>query len=88
MRGEVLNGLGMLMDFRQIKTMVQEVVAELDHHDLNILPAFQEQNPTSEALSFYIYHSLARKLSGSAVRVHRVSVHETPETTATFQESE
>jgi 6-pyruvoyltetrahydropterin/6-carboxytetrahydropterin synthase len=89
LRGGLLNNLGMLMDFRQIKTAVLEMLGELDHKDLNTLPAFLKENPTSEALAAYIYKGLGQRLPpGGDVRVHRVSVHETPDTTATYQETD
>jgi hypothetical protein len=44
------NELGIGIDFRDIKAAVKDVLVGLDHCDLNGLPMFTEQNPTSETL--------------------------------------
>ncbi len=46
-RATKLDELGMGIDFRTVKTAVNKVMEELDHCDLNNLPAFLDQNPSS-----------------------------------------
>jgi 6-pyruvoyltetrahydropterin/6-carboxytetrahydropterin synthase len=83
-----LNSIGIGFDFREAKGLVKAVLEELDHSDLNTLPPFQEQNPSSEALAQYIYRDLARRMRGSAVRVARVSLEETPSYGVVYWEDE
>ena len=39
-RGSELDDLGMLVDFRDVKSTLSEILSELDHRDLNTLEAF------------------------------------------------
>lgn len=73
-----LNELGMAVDFRQIKAAVQRVLEPLDHADLNTLPVFRGENPTSELVARHIYRELAKKLNTAQVRVEKVTLDETP----------
>ena len=83
-RGAALNELGMLMDFKDIKGAVRAVMNEVDHCDLNQLPAFVRENPTSENLARYLHEQLAKVLNGVALKIHKVTVGETPGTTASY----
>ena len=76
--------LGFLLDFREVKTHVKEVLSALDHHDLNALPVFRRQNPTSENLARYLYDSLSGQLNCPRYSICRVTVCETPGTTASY----
>lgn len=73
-----LNEIGIAIDFRDIRAAVKAVVSELDHSDLNDLPAFTEENPTSENIARYLYRQLSAKLNAPQIRVSRVKVCETP----------
>ena len=75
LRGEALDALGMVIDFRDAKRLVGEVLGELDHSCLNDLTAFQEQNPTTENVARTIYEALAAKLP-DGVSVARVTAWE------------
>ena len=58
-KGNKLNKLGMLIDFRDLKEEVNKVILTLDHYYLNETEAFKEINPTAENIAKYIYHELA-----------------------------
>jgi len=75
--GRELDDLGMLIDFRQLKKHVAEVLDELDHRHLNDLPAFSAVNPTTENVARYIFDCLSKRLPES-VRVRSVVAWETP----------
>ncbi|RUM88837.1 MAG: 6-carboxytetrahydropterin synthase QueD [Thermodesulfatator sp.] len=83
-QGEKLNHIGILLDFKELREVLREVIAELDHRFLNEHPAFRTQNPSSENLARYIYERLAEKLAGYPVRVSRVTVCETERACATY----
>ena len=74
--GSQLDQQGMLMDFGQLKSICDEVIAELDHTDLNDHPAFADANPSSENLARYIFTQVVARLKQSSVRVRAVSVWE------------
>ncbi len=57
---------GMVVDFREIKSIVGEVVlSELDHKDLNKVM----DNPTAENIALWILEKLKKKLNVVSVRV-------------------
>ncbi len=84
--GQELNQQDLLMDFGQLKATCDEVIADLDHTDLNQHPAFVDSNPSSENLSRYIFTQLAARLKQSPVRVTAVSVWESDTTRVTYTE--
>ena len=73
-----LDDIGIGIDFRDIKKGVKDVLEGLDHFNLNELPAFKDENPTSENIAKFIYKELAKKLNSEAVNVSKVKVSETP----------
>lgn len=77
-----LDALGMGLDFRDIKTLMREALADLDHAFLNDVAAFSAQNPTAENIARHLHEDLARRLAarlpGGNARVSRVVVAETP----------
>ena len=83
-RGGSLNKIGMLVDFRDIKAAIREVMNELDHCDLNQLPAFLVENPTSENLARYLHRKYGERLNSDACQIYKITVCETPGTTASY----
>jgi 6-pyruvoyltetrahydropterin/6-carboxytetrahydropterin synthase len=86
LRGARTNSIGMLVDFGKIKAAVRAVLKQLDHRDLNRLPAFKRQNPTSENLAQYVFQTLAKVLRKEPCAIHRVLVSESPGTSAGYWE--
>jgi 6-pyruvoyltetrahydropterin/6-carboxytetrahydropterin synthase len=82
--GDRLDRAGLLMDFGVVKARAQELLEEFDHKFLNELPAFSEQNPSSENLARYLFHRLAAALNGDEVQVSRVSVWESDTSCASY----
>jgi 6-pyruvoyltetrahydropterin/6-carboxytetrahydropterin synthase len=73
-----LDSIGIGIDFRDIRAAVREVLAKLDHTDLNELPLFREQNPSSENIARFLYKELSLQLNTPKISVSRVKVSETP----------
>jgi len=73
-----LNEIGIGVDFRDIKLGVKQVLKNLDHFNLNDLPAFETVNPTSENIARFIYRELGKELNSDWVKVSKVKVSETP----------
>jgi 6-pyruvoyltetrahydropterin/6-carboxytetrahydropterin synthase len=84
MRGERLDGGGVLIDFRAVKEATREILKELDHHYLNDLPFFCEHNPSSENIARYLFERLAQRLNDDNRRLYRVSAWESADACATF----
>lgn len=60
-RGTELDEGGMLADFGIIKKILREAAGELDHHNLNDIPYFQN-DPSAERIARYIFD---KALSGA-----------------------
>jgi 6-pyruvoyltetrahydropterin/6-carboxytetrahydropterin synthase len=83
-RGSKLNDLGMLIDYGDIKAAIRHVMKEIDHVDLNLVPAFVRANPTSENLARYVHGQLSERINSEQARVCRVTICETPGTSASY----
>lgn len=81
-----LDDIGIGIDFRVIKENVKDVLQGLDHFNMNELPAFQEDNPTSENIAKYLYRELSKRIDSDKVKVSKVKVSETPNTGAFYWE--
>jgi 6-pyruvoyltetrahydropterin/6-carboxytetrahydropterin synthase len=88
LRGRTTDSMGLLMDFKQAKTVIHAAVDALDHKELNALPMFTRQNPSSENLARYFFRDLSKRLNSRRVKVHRVWVSESPGTSAAYWETE
>ena len=78
--GEVDPGLGMVMDLKELKAIMErEVVEPFDHRFLNHeVPPFDRVIPTAENIAREIWERLAPHLSRNGRRLERVRLHETP----------
>ncbi len=85
-RASDLNDVGLVLDFKEIKNAVKEVLEELDHKHLNELPAFQTVNPSSEAIARYVFSRLSEKLNVGQVRVCKVVAWESEDACAAYFE--
>ncbi|HEY0557579.1 MAG TPA: 6-carboxytetrahydropterin synthase QueD [Thermoanaerobaculia bacterium] len=81
-----LDALGMVLDFSDLKAMMQEIVGPFDHRVINDIPPFDERNTTAELISQYIYEEIERRLAEQErVRVVRVEVWETDTSCAAYE---
>lgn len=75
--GSQLDKLGMVVDFKYLKSLVRNILNIYDHRYLNDLPDFADKNPTAEHIAAAIYHRVAAGLEGNA-SVKSVTVWESP----------
>ena len=86
-RGEELDKLGMLVDFKILKTELNKILDEFDHRFLNELDTFAEENTTAENLARKIYKQLAiSEIFSGSTKLHAVKVHESPNSCVTYYE--
>lgn len=81
---ERLTKLGMVVDFRDVKQILGDVLDEFDHAYLNDLDRFRETNPTTENIARCICEELQPRLP-DGVRVAAVTAWESPRCSATYR---
>ena len=89
LQGRELDKAGLLLDFKDLKSAMREVVARLDHQMINDIPPFTELNPSAENLARYFYEQTngqLRTVTNGRVSVKDVTVFETDTTVATYFE--
>jgi len=85
LQGAELDSMGLLVDFVQVKKLMQTVVDRLDHQFLNDLAPFDVQNPSAENMAKYFYDEISGGLGQSTpVKLAQVRVWETDTTSATY----
>ena len=78
-----LDGEGMAYDFVAVKRALDALAARLDHRDLNALPPFDRDSPTTERLAAWFHAELAQALPDAPLAA--MTVWEGPDCSATFQ---
>lgn len=86
LQAERLDALGMVLDFADLKAIMEEVVGPFDHRVINDISPFDERNTTAELLSSYVFEEVASRLpDADRVRVSRVEVWENDTACAIFE---
>ena len=60
LQAERLDALGMVLDFADLKAMMQEILGPFDHRVINEIPPFDERNTTAELLCQYVFEEVER----------------------------
>lgn len=84
--GEILDKMGLLIDFHILKKKLNIVLKNLDHKDLNSIPFFTDKNPSSENIAFFIYKKMKFILRNYPVKVSKVTVWENEKQCASYFE--
>jgi len=86
LQGPQLDSIGLLVDFVQVKKLIQTVVDRLDHQYLNDVAPFDLLNPSAENMAKYFYDEISGGLDQSVpVHVAQVQLWETDTTSATYR---
>jgi len=83
-QGKNLNPDGILIDFKELKRIVAEVLSPLDHRFLNEVVPFNTVSPSSENLANYIFNEVQKRLPSNDLRVSRVRVWESDNSCASY----
>ena len=85
--GERLDETGLLVDFIDVKNLMGQVMARLDHQNLNEVPPFDVKNPSAENIAEYICTEMTSGLANAIVpvRIREVKVWETDIQSATYR---
>lgn len=82
---EQLDSIGLVMDFKELRSYLGNILERFDHKLLNDLEYFKGVNPTSESIAEYIFNELKKVISGDR-KVEAVHVWEKDSSCATYQE--
>ena len=80
---DILNNIGMVMDFGQLKSAVEKIVSEFNNISLDRIDYFKRNNPSAENVAKYIYNKLEQKLP-KGLKLRSIKVEEEPGCSAEF----
>jgi 6-pyruvoyltetrahydropterin/6-carboxytetrahydropterin synthase len=80
-----LNSIGIVMNFRKLQAMIDEIIAGFDNTALESISFFQKNNPSAENVAKYIYNKLQTELP-EGVKLRNVRVVEEPGCSAVYHE--
>jgi 6-pyruvoyltetrahydropterin/6-carboxytetrahydropterin synthase len=84
---EILDNIGVGIDFRELKKILGAILNEFDHTCINDHAFFKDKNPSSELLAFYIFIRMKESLKSSDnLTMCKVTVCETPRAGVTYYE--
>jgi 6-pyruvoyltetrahydropterin/6-carboxytetrahydropterin synthase len=79
-----LDDVGLGIDFKLLRGRLREVLAALDHRDLNATPPFDTINPSAENIAQWVFERLGERLGSTGAVLARVTVAENDDSGATF----
>ena len=80
LKGEKLNKIGILQDFKNLKKTLKTILSRFDHANLNDLVSFKKENPTSENLARIIFDEMRKIVKGTS----KVTVWESATSNASY----
>ncbi len=84
--GDKLDQTGLLVDFVELKKVLNVIIDRMDHRFLNEVPPFDVLNPSAENMAQYIYEELEKGLGqDSPARVSTVRLWETDSCSTTYR---
>lgn len=81
-----VNEIGICFDFKSLKELINTIVDDLDHQNLNQLEPFKDKNPTAENISYYLYHAIKNKLPEN-IKMHQITVWESEKYSVIYKEN-
>ncbi len=79
-----LSDMGLVIDFKELKSISNEILDQLDHKYLNELDYFKDVNPSSENIAKYIFDELMKRLEGHNAMLSKVVVYESKGSSAAY----
>lgn len=89
LRGKELDKAGLLVDFKDLKDVMKDVIELVDHQMLNDIEPFTRLNPSAENIARYFYdetNGRLKSLTNGRVSVKDVTIWETDTTAARYSE--
>jgi len=79
-----LDKAGLGIDFKILKKQTNSLLDELDHKYLNDLTPFQNDSPSSENISRYLFERLTETLNNENITVEKINVWESENACASY----
>jgi len=87
-KASTLDHLGFVIDYYDVKTVLQKIIEQLDHYDINNIQPFDVINPTAENIAAWFYKNLSKQLNNEQVSVTAVILSETEDFSVRYTENE
>ncbi len=86
-KGNILNEIGLLIDFHDLKKMLSDILKNLDHQNINDIPPFDTLNPSSENIAKYISDTFNEKLKevSKDIQIDSITVWESQTSRCTYK---
>jgi 6-pyruvoyltetrahydropterin/6-carboxytetrahydropterin synthase len=84
--GNVLDNVGMVLDFKDIRNSTNDIVNKLDHRFLNDLEPFKKINPTAENIAKYIFLELSKVINNNETKIKSIKLWETEKSAVMYTE--
>lgn len=81
--GKLNEETGMIMNVDDLKNIVEKIISDFDHKNLNELPYFEKKQPTIENISKILYDLIKNKIPEN-VKLYKIKVYESSDFWATF----
>lgn len=75
---------GLVIDFHELKRIVDEILTTIDHSVLNQIFPFTEINPSSENIAKWLYDSVKKKINSRNIGISSITVWESENASATY----
>ena len=82
----VLDNVGMVLDFKDIRNSTNDIVDKLDHRFLNDLEPFKKINPTAENIAKYIFLELSKVVNNNETKIRSIKLWETEKSAVMYTE--
>ncbi|MCL1865603.1 MAG: 6-carboxytetrahydropterin synthase QueD [Spirochaetes bacterium] len=85
-QGEVLNEIGLIIDFTELKDILKKIISYLDHKNLNEIEPFVAINPSSENIAEFIAVKVQEEINkiNAGINVESVTIWESHTSRCTF----
>ena len=85
LEGEQLDDAGLLIDFNDVKRVLNEIIDRVDHKFLNDVAPFDTLNPSAENMARWFYEEMAKGLAAAPPRLTEVRIWETDTSIAAYR---
>jgi len=84
-RAAELDAAGMVIDFKILQKILNEILDTLDHRYLNEVSPFDKINPSAENIARFFYDHISKKINDNRVTISRIMVWETDTSCAIYE---